>query len=202
MYKLDGNCHTRFRNKIGGCVFNGCKSRVDITLPNSINRIGSNAFNECCGLKKMIIPDSEVEIEQWAFGRYRDLTEIFIPNSITRVDEYAFYGCIFLAKIVLSNSLIDVAEDAFTNCAGLKEITILCPISLKRILPGCTSLKRMTLGVGIKGFSKDFFDGWSGNLEVINVPANKTEYYKKRIPEHFHGIIKELPAEKKPRKKI
>ena len=128
--------------------------------------------------------------------------KIVIPNSIKEIGDGAFAGCENITEILIPKSVIEIEEYAFAECKKLKEIAILCPVRLKNVLFGCTSLKRMTLGVGIKGFSKDFFDGWSGNLEVINVPANKTEYYKKRIPEHFHGIIKELPAEKRPRKKI
>jgi len=33
-------------------------------------------------------------------------------------------------------------------------------------------------------------------LKVINVPAKKADYYKKRLPENLHSLIVELPAEK------
>lgn len=135
------------------------------------------------------------------FSELQNPKKIVIPNSIKEIGDGAFSGCENITEILIPKSIIEIEEYAFSGCKGLNEITILCPISLKKIFQGCTSLKSITLGVGIKRFSKDFFDGWSGNLEVINVPANKTEYYKKRIPEHFHGIIKELPAEKKTRKR-
>jgi hypothetical protein len=34
-------------------------------------------------------------------------------------------------------------------------------------------------------------------VKVINVPAKKADYYKKRLPEELHGFIVELSAEKK-----
>jgi hypothetical protein len=37
-------------------------------------------------------------------------------------------------------------------------------------------------------------------VKVINVPAKKADYYKKRLPEKLHSIIVELPAEKKTKK--
>ena len=38
-------------------------------------------------------------------------------------------------------------------------------------------------------------------LKHGNVPVKKTDYYKKRLPESLHGLIVELPAEKKAKKK-
>ena len=64
---------------------------------------------------------------------------------------------------------------------------------------GCTALECVTLGVGIKKLSGEegeaFYDCTA--LKTINVPAKKTDYYKKRLPESLHGLIVELPAEKK-----
>lgn len=37
------------------------------------------------------------------------------------------------------------------------------------------------------------FEGCAG-LKSIQVPAKKTAYYKKRLPEKLHGLIVELPA--------
>lgn len=40
------------------------------------------------------------------------------------------------------------------------------------------------------------FDGCIA-LNTIFVPAKKADYYKECLPEKLHGIIVELPAEKK-----
>jgi hypothetical protein len=51
----------------------------------------------------------------------------------------------------------------------------------------------VTLGAGIKKIDERNFDD---SVKVINVPAKKADYYKKRLPEKLHGIIVELPGEK------
>jgi hypothetical protein len=64
------------------------------------------------------------------------------------------------------------------------------------------------LGVGIQKFifvdysiGEEFttFDNCT-SLKTIYVPAKKSDYYKKRLPEELHDIIVELPAEKKAKK--
>ena len=77
----------------------------------------------------------------------------------------------------------------------------------------CTSLETITLGTGIKKVDGDFLylkgnskgeyvKGWGDcpALKVINVPAKKADYYKKRLPEELHHLIVELPPVKKVKK--
>jgi hypothetical protein len=40
----------------------------------------------------------------------------------------------------------------------------------------------------------------AGKLKTIYIPAKRTDYYKKRLPEELHSLIVELPAEKKAKK--
>ena len=86
----------------------------------------------------------------------------------------------------------------FYECAALKTVSILGAVSKldKGLFEDCTSLETITLGAGIKKIEADAFDGCTG-LKTINVPAKKANYYKSRLPEKLHGIIVELPAEKK-----
>ena len=65
----------------------------------------------------------------------------------------------------------------------------------------CTSLETVSMGSGIKKIAKETFD-YCTALKVINVPAKKVDYYKKRLPEELHSLIVELPAEKKAKKKL
>ena len=71
---------------------------------------------------------------------------------------------------------------------------ILTPLK-KLVLKDCSALETLTLCAGI---NKLDVNGTS--LKVINVPAKKTDYYKKRLPEELHKLIVELPAEKKAKK--
>ena len=76
----------------------------------------------------------------------------------------------------------------------LKSAMILTPLK-KLVLKDCSALETLTLCAGI---NKLDVNGTS--LKVINVPAKKTDYYKKRLPEELHKLIVELPAEKKAKK--
>jgi hypothetical protein len=49
-------------------------------------------------------------------------------------------------------------------------------------------VETVTLGAGIKKIDEGIFDD---ALKVIVVPAKKTEYYKKRLPEKYHALIVE-----------
>ena len=65
---------------------------------------------------------------------------------------------------------------------------------------GCTSLTTVTLPVGVKKISYNAFRKCSA-LSTIYVPAKKTDYYKKRLPEELHDTIVELAPEKKAKAK-
>jgi hypothetical protein len=65
---------------------------------------------------------------------------------------------------------------------------------------GCTSLTTVTLPVGVKKISYNAFHECSA-LSTIYVPAKKTDYYMKRLPEELHDIIVELAPEKKTKAK-
>ena len=61
---------------------------------------------------------------------------------------------------------------------------------------GCTSLTTVTLPAGVKKIAYDVFYECSA-LATIYVPAKKTDYYMKRLPEELHDTIVELAPEKK-----
>ena len=66
---------------------------------------------------------------------------------------------------------------------------------------GCTSLTTVTLPVGVKKIEYDVFYKCSA-LSTIYVPAKKTDYYMKRLPEEeLHDKIVELAPEKKTKAK-
>ena len=102
--------------------------------------------------------------------------------------------------MVIPVSVTEIGENAFKDCTGLKSVFVLGPVKfMDNTFCRCTALESITLGVGIKK-TQDAFDNCEA-LKVINVPAKKGEYYKKRLPKELHGLIVELPAEKKTKKK-
>ena len=102
--------------------------------------------------------------------------------------------------IVIPDSVTEIGERAFAGCTGLKTVSVLGSVKkLDGTFKNCTALECVTLGVGIKKIEYAF--NYCTALKTINVPAKKADYYKKRLPESLHGLIMELPAEKKAKKK-
>ena len=121
------------------------------------------------------------------------MTRIAIPNSVEEIEESAFAQS-GLIEVAIPESVKKLGELPFISCEDLKHLTILCPITVKYIFSNnSSSLDSVTLGAGIKKIDERNFDD---SVKVINVPAKKTDYYKKRLPEKLHGIIVELPVEK------
>ena len=56
---------------------------------------------------------------------------------------------------------------------------------------GRKSLTKIVIPVSVKKFGDDVFDECT-NLEAINVPAKKINYYKKHLPEELHSLIKPI----------
>ena len=121
------------------------------------------------------------------------MTRIAIPNSVEEIEESAFAQS-GLIEVTIPETVKKLGEFPFNCCEDLKHLTILCPITVKYIFSNSSSsLDSVTLGAGIKKIDERNFDD---SVKVINVPAKKADYYKKRLPEKLHGIIVELPVEK------
>ena len=183
VYDSRNHCNAIIETKSKTLIF-GCKNTV---IPDSVKKIGDSAFEGCTGLTSIVIPDSVKEIGWSAFHRCMSLTSIVIPESVTVIEESAFFGC-----------------------ESLKSASVLGPVKkMRETFDSCSALETVTLGVGIQKFifvdydiGEEFttFDNCP-SLETIYVPAKKSDYYKKRLPEELHDIIVELPAEKKAKKK-
>ena len=106
------------------------------------------------------------------------MTSVVIPNSVTSIGEHAFCYCEGLTSVVIPNSVTSIGEEAFYG----------------------TNLASVTIPEGVTSIGKDAFGGCSA-LTTINIPAKKTDYYKKRLPEELHQFIVEMEPEKKAKKK-
>ena len=65
---------------------------------------------------------------------------------------------------------------------------------------GCAALTTITLSIGVNKIDEGAFTECEA-LTTIYVPAKKTYYYKRRLPEELHSLIVELQPEKKAKKK-
>ena len=157
--------------KIEWGAFSGCENLHSVLIPDSVTEIVNNAFYGCCGLTNIAIPESVLTIGDGAFQNCTGLKSISIPKSVKQMGTYIFSGC-----------------------SGLKSATILAPITIKyHAFADCSALETVTLGVGIKNIDKHAFEGFSGGVTIksIVVPAKKSDYYLKRLPESLHALVVE-----------
>ena len=178
--------------------FEGCTGLTNVVIPNSVTKIGTGAFSGCTALTSINIPDSVKVIDICAFENCSNLASINIPDTMNTILNYAFAGCTSLTSIIIPSSVINVGYKLFDGCSNLKSVSIFGPAWEigTQTFNNCIALETVTFGTGIKKIEKDAFDGCT-SLKTIYVPAKKADYYKKRLPEKFHSLIMELPAEKK-----
>jgi len=86
---------------IGDSAFNGNKSLVSVTVPNSVTSIGSGAFSGCTNLNSVTMPNSVTSIGSSAFSGCTGLTSINIPSSVTSIGGSAFSGCTNLTSVTI-----------------------------------------------------------------------------------------------------
>ena len=99
-----------------------------------------------------------------------------------------------LTSITIPDTVTKIGDCVFSSCGGVKTATVLAPLK-KLELNYSKVLETLTLGTGIKKLVID-----ATSLKVINVPAKKADYYKKRLPMRLHPLIVELPPVKKAKK--
>ena len=164
-------------------------------IPEGTTKIEWGAFSGCENLHSVLIPDSVTEIVNKAFYGCSGLTNIAIPESVLTIGDGAFQDCTGLKSISIPKSVKQMGTYIFSGCSGLKSATILAPITIKyHAFADCSSLETVTLGVGIKNIDeyafKNLMDG-SVTIKSIVVPAKKSDYYLKRLPESLHALVVE-----------
>lgn len=135
------------------CAFNGCKTLVSITLPDSINNFSIYSFSGCDNLQEInhkfssqdkrclinskgvlitfatgniteyTVPSNVSQIGGGAF-RYSKLTKINIPNSVQIIGLCAFQNCATICEVIMDYGILEICQSAFSNCKNLKRIVI------------------------------------------------------------------------------
>ena len=171
-------------------AFSFCAGLTSIDIPESVEIIGKRAFSECTGLTSAIIGKSVKTIDNDAFSYCTGLTSIDIPESVEIIGKGAFFRS-GLESITIPKTVKKMQDYTFTGCNSLKSVTILAPIIVDYMCFGdCSALETVTLGVGIKKFHENAFENCTA-LKTIIVPAKKSDYYLKRLPESLHALVVE-----------
>ena len=74
---------------IGDSAFMGCKSLMNVHIPDSVTKIGDDAFSDCRCLTDVRIPDSVTQIGDNAFANCWLLKSVEIPAR-AKVSHFAF----------------------------------------------------------------------------------------------------------------
>lgn len=97
--------------------------------------------------------------------------KIVFDKKVTKLYQ-SFYNCSKLKSIILPDSVVTIEYYAFYNCSGLTEISIPDYTDFNhisgRIFGGCTSLKKVILGVGVTTLEGVFSN--NSNLSEVHIP--------------------------------
>ena len=183
--------------KIVDYAFSGCEDLHTISIPDSVTEIGMSAFSDCANLRDVKLPNAIADLRRCSFSGCKSLKTIVLPESLTTLCDFEHSG---IEQITIPSSVKEI--DGFEGCSYLKSVVIMgaADVIVDNAFRDCTALETVELPAGIKKIGKKAFNGCTA-LKAINVPAKKADYYKKRLPEELHGLIVELPAEKKAKKK-
>lgn len=163
-----------------GC-FAGCTSLTKIVIPNSITKLSWGTFQGCTGLNSVTIPNNIQTIERNAFSGCSSITDILIPESVTSLGTSAFQNCTSLESVVFDNAVLEIQEGTFAGCTKLKSVDLgrvtsigkcafqNCTQLEKLVIPnsvetlfssfiGCSSLKEVVIGTGVKELKNTYYD--------------------------------------------
>lgn len=189
---------------ISANAFRGCKSLKSVSLPEGLEQIGHRAFQDCTALESIEIPASVTDIGQAPFAGCTSLVSIKVHPDNTVYDSRE--DCNALIKTD-ENLLLALSRDAFIPatvkklhedavCGGQTKITIpkgITSVPSTFFDPAYQTLTTLEFPTGLSGLPKGVFDSLDF-LTAIYVPAKKSDYYKKRIPEKLHPLIIELES--------
>ena len=94
-------------------------------------------------------------------------------EGVTSIRDYAFYGC-SLTEVEIPNTVTTMGRNCFQNNKFEKFVIPDSVTNLSLyIVQGCTNLKEVTIGKGVKQLGNGVFDGCTA-LEYVEIPDNVT----------------------------
>lgn len=151
-------------------AFSGCRSLINIMLPDNIKIIKECLFKNCTNLQYITIPHSVITIETSAFYGCSHLNNLNIPNSVSTIGASAFAYCSNLDNLNIPNSVSFILTDTFAYCNSLTNITISNSIKNigARAFYECNALKN----INFKGTAEEWKTIPKGSDWKYNVPRN------------------------------
>lgn len=186
--------HVTLPNKLSSIAdntFYNCSSLKTIILPNTLQSIGAYVFANCGQLNNIELPTTLTTIGSYAFSGCNSLTSILIPESLTNLGSGAFEKCSNLESVIFDNSVVGIQNSCFQNCTNLKNVelgkvtsivdafkncikleSIIIPNSVESLsgsFYGCTSLKKVVIGTGLKKMDNYYGGCFQDCSKLINV---------------------------------
>ena len=182
-------------------LFLGNNKIIKLTIPDDVISIDECTFYNCKSLTSITIPDNVIIIEEYAFYKCKSLTSITIPDGVVSIGDRAF-NCTSLTsiKIAASNEkyLIinnydkverDIVAATEVLRTGKMDPEVKMPLNMKIQLSAIlidlhdnAEAKAYVKKVLTKGM-KAMID--SGNLELIQVLLEKTDFVTKKIVDKY-----------------
>ena len=100
-------------------AFQGCRSLVNLTIPNSVTYIEDCAFQCCSCLANLTIENSVTRIGRCTFLSCSSLVNVTIPDSVTHIEVGAFKNCSSLANVTIPDSVTRIDPAAFDSCKSI-----------------------------------------------------------------------------------
>ena len=104
---------------IKNMAFNGCKSLLRITIPDTVTEIEEGAFSDCDSLKSIQLPPNLEFIGRQAFYLCKSLRAIYLPSTVTRIDDLAFDGCTSLRFFCMPEAIDHIGNKVVLGCDQL-----------------------------------------------------------------------------------
>ena len=183
--------------------YNGCRSLVNITIPDSVTSIYGNAFhgtayyntssnwkNELLYIDNaliaaktslsgsVVIDSATTAIAGSAFSNCDNLTSVTLPDSITTIGSSTFYDCDNLTSVTIPDSVTTIGSSAFYGCDNLTSVTL--PDSITTIgnfaFSDCDNLTSFNVDSNNKYYSSDNYGVLfnKNQTNIIQYPAGNT----------------------------
>lgn len=166
--------------KVSDGAFAGCKSLVELHVPETIKEIGEEAFKGCTALQRLTLHEGLEEIEAGAFEDCTSLRNVYIPGTVKNVGYHAFSGCSKLESIEFEYGVesIDVSEWADLPC--LEKVISPATASIRHLPP----FRKNNPKYGIINPERSLHMNSETKIDYV-IPSSYTEY---GIEEHRDEI--------------